>query len=95
MKKSAHNKLKNTPWGRALESLREETGLTRADVSRRTGVLKDQYYRACQGRFGPSVMVIDRWLHGLGYTWDDWAQAFEGEVDRKLATPKPEPRRAR
>ena len=95
MNTAAHNKLKNTPWGRALESLREETGLTRADVSRRTGVLKDQYYRACKGKFGPSVMVVDRWLHGLGYTWDDWAQAFEGEVDRKLATPKREPRRAR
>jgi len=95
MKKGGTDKLRRTPWGRALESLRDETGLSRADVSRRTGVLKDQYYRACQGKFGPSVMVIDRWLHGLGYTWTDWAAAFEDEVerDRKLTTPKRAPRR--
>jgi|GEM_PF-6348621 len=67
---------KLAPWGLALENLRKGQGMTKADMSRHTDILKDQYFRMCHSKLGPSVVILHRWLIGMGLTWQDWAEEF-------------------
>jgi hypothetical protein len=36
-----------------------------------------QYKTMLRSKLGPSVAILDRWLKGMGYTWQDWAEAYE------------------
>ncbi len=64
-----------TPWGVALDKLRDKRSLRSMETSGLIGIA--QYKKMRASKLGPSVAVLDRWLKGMGYTWHDWASAYE------------------
>jgi transcriptional regulator with XRE-family HTH domain len=65
-----------TQWGRALKQLLITKGLTQGDLARRNVIGKDEFYRLCRSKRGPTVMTLDALLSGMGCTWQEWADAF-------------------
>lgn len=64
-----------TVWGAALERLRDGRSLRSMQTAGLIGI--PQYKRMCESKLGPSIAILDRWLKGMGYTWNDWADAYE------------------
>lgn len=69
------SKLTATPWGRALEILRNGRPMHAMQTA---GVIEIPHYKKlCRQRYGPSVFVLDRWLGRMGLTWLEWAKAYQ------------------
>ena len=66
-----------TVWGRALNQLRAKKGITQGELARRHIIGKDEYYRLCHSKRGPTISTLDALLQGMGCTWQDWAIAYE------------------
>jgi len=66
-----------TLWGRILDQLRTQKGISQGDLARRMVIGKDEYYRLCRSKRGPTVLTLDALLKGMGCTWKDWALAYE------------------
>lgn len=71
-------------WGIALEALRKESGLSHLDLTHRKVITPGEYYRICRSKTGPSVNTLDKLIIGMGYTWHDWATAFESARTNSL-----------
>lgn len=71
----------NSPWGKALESLRVDKKDYSVNQFERDGVMKRAAYRrALIGTEGPTFMSIDKLLKAMGCTWHDFAEAYEGQA---------------
>ena len=71
------------PWGKALEDLRGERSLRSLETAKITTV--KAYKRMLTSVYGPSVAILDRILHGWGYSWQDWSRAFEAAVKQEAS----------
>lgn len=71
-------------WGIALESLRKSSGLSQLELTHRKVITPGEYYRICRSKTGPSVNTLDKLIIGMGYTWHDWATAFESARTKSL-----------
>lgn len=65
------------PWGKALEDLRQRKDISQPDMAKSGVITPGEYYRMCRAKTGPRVQTLDSLLSWLGYTWRDWADAFE------------------
>lgn len=74
-----------TIWGRTLNQLRAGKGITQGELARRDIIRKDEYYRLCHSKRGPTVATLDALLQGMGCTWQDWAIAYEDARKDKCA----------
>ena len=64
-------------WGKILEHLRKWKGISQGDLSRRLVIGKDEYYRLCRSKRGPTIATLEKLLVGMNCTWHDWALAYE------------------
>jgi len=66
-----------TIWGKIIEALRSQRGITQGDFARRLVIGKDAYYRLCRSKRGPTILTLDTLLRGMRCTWHDWAYAYD------------------
>lgn len=76
-------------WGEILEHLRKWKGISQGDLSRRLVIGKDEYYRLCRSKRGPTLSTLEKLLQGMCCTWHDWAVAYEA-INISHAKSKPE-----
>lgn len=73
-----------TPWGKALEILRErrerESGgrYSQYQLAKEANIPQSEYRNLLRrGVRGPSVTKIDALLRAMQYTWNDWGTEYE------------------
>ncbi len=71
------------PWGVALELLRKGKKLTQEDLIHQRITTSGEYYRICRSKTGPSVLILNSLIKGMGYNWHDWATVIEEAFSRK------------
>ena len=65
-------------WAKALEHLRLRKGWSKYKLCQMASMPREQYNNILnRSRMGPSLMVLGRLLHGMDYTWHDWAKACD------------------
>jgi transcriptional regulator with XRE-family HTH domain len=94
-----------TLWGRIVDQLRTQKGISQGDLARQMIIGKDEYYRLCRSKRGPTILTLDALLKGMGCTWKDWALAHEvvnsddppprKTADSMLKSPQNRPEKAR
>nr|MBI3611952.1 helix-turn-helix transcriptional regulator [Nitrospirota bacterium] len=84
-----------TIWGKIIESLRSQRGISQGDLARGLIVGKDAYYRICRSKRGPTILTLNALLMGMHCTWHDWAHAYDALARLQgdaLSTAHPRPK---
>ena len=68
-------------WGKVLEQLRMRKNISQGELARKMIIGKDEYYRLCRSKRGPTIATLDALLQGMGCTWHDWAIAYETTIN--------------
>lgn len=76
-------------WRKVLEQLRQDAGLSKIGLEKRGIIGRNRYNTLLKAKKGPRVDILEGLLKGMGYTWQDWGDAFEGR-SRKAGSLKTE-----
>lgn len=64
-------------WGKVITVLLDRKGWSKNQLERAGIITRSQVNRAYKGPYGPSVVVLERILFGIGASWHDWAEAYD------------------
>ena len=67
-----------------MERLRNAKTISHSMMAERGIITPAEYHRICRSKTGPRVQTLDRLITGFGYTWHDWAEAFEAAKCRTV-----------
>lgn len=65
-------------WVRTLEELRVARGFSKNQLQERGIITRSQYNTLLKAKKGPRFDILERILKGIGVTWQQWADVYEG-----------------